>query len=223
MEWKAEVAERELLTDFEFAGTAVSVTNGNSNNNSDAATKPSKSSKRNKRKKGKGAQSSLNASDHPINIDEPAKSNQLAAKEGSKVNGHSTEDVEPENEVPDESLEDEKRKNMGSYSSFESFSISEDTTAREEDTSTANHNGASELPSSASEPDVVVPESDENEAAEKQEVVEDEESQILEEIDVSLVYVEDAKQILPAKDFLVGRLAELLGNSGRKDVVVIDQ
>jgi hypothetical protein len=215
MEWKAEVAERELLTDFDFAGTPASVSNGTSNSE---ATKPSKSSKRNKKKKNKGAQSPLNASDNPSNIDEPAKSNQLAAEEGSKVNGHSTKDPEPENKVPDESLEDEKRKHMGSYSSFESFK-SEDT-AREEDTSTANDNGASELPL-ASEPDVV-PESDENVAAEEQEIVEDEESQIL-EIDISLVYVEDAKQILPAKDFLVGRLAELLGNSVRKDVVVIDQ
>ena len=50
MEWKAEVAERELLTDFDFADLAAP-TYSNGAGQSNSATKGGKSSKRNKKKK----------------------------------------------------------------------------------------------------------------------------------------------------------------------------
>jgi hypothetical protein len=210
MEWKAELAEKELLTDFGLA-KSISASTQSASGQCNNANKASKSGKRNKKKKNKAASSPVDLSEDTKNGDSTPPSQH--EEDGAQVNGTHGEKPAPRKEgVLNQPLVDEKGKQISSLSNLDA----EKEVPVKENIS----NGQNQVvPESAQKI-----ESDEAswlENIQAPEVMAGEK----EECDIddypSSVYVEDEKEMLSASDFLVGRLLELLKSNDKNEVVII--
>lgn len=205
-EWKAEIAEKELLADFDFA-EPVSAANTSVPTDGFNANKPNKSGKK-KKKKNKAAMSS--------NAAESLKENEAAtsteALDDPEANGTFKSIPEREKtEIQEGALVDDSGEPSESYSSVEAetkVAVRKSTPNGHDQSVTQQTERTSEA---TAEPDPM--------EAEGEMVTEAEEFDVDDYL--SSVYVEDEEELLSAKNFLVARMAALLQNAENGKIATI--
>jgi hypothetical protein len=190
-EWKAEIAEKELLADFDIA-EPVSAANTSVPANGASTNKPNKSSKK-KKKKNKAAKENEAATSTEA-VDDP------------RANGTLESIPERERtEIQEEAQVDDSGEPSESYSSAEA--------ERKEAVRKSTPNGHDKSVISQTEPE---PDPIESEGEMVTEVEEFDVDDYL-----SAVYVEDEEELLSAKNFLVARMAVLLQNAENGKIATI--
>ena len=219
MEWKAEVAERELLTDFDFADLAAP-TYSNGAGQSNSATKGGKSSKRNKKKKIKsvdplptsGTENNVQSDKSPAQPKQDEEDSQVKDSDG---NDKFKEDAVASSDAVAVVEEIESNSALHSDAADKVVSV----------TKAANVTTPVVVEAEANpvDPDTDAPTTPTQDNGTRNDIG----SEIIEELDVddytSFVTVKDEKKILSAKTFLVGRLLELLRDGSEKNGITVIQ
>ena len=202
MEWKAELAEKELLTDFDMAPSMASFTDQSSAQDN----KASKTSKKNKKKKKKPASSLVDVSNN-AKMDESKQHSQ--SKDSSvQINGiHDEAKIAlatigtANNALANETGDDNCT--IATLNARKEAATNEDSPKEQTDVPASMSNAEIEKLGNSKDPEIAV-------GAEEESDVDNY---------ASSVYVQDEKEIVSARDFLVGRLFELLQNDDKVFII----
>jgi hypothetical protein len=191
-EWRAEMAEKELLTDFMAESTSASnvAANGGENQN--------KSSKKKKKKKKKGAASPQNASEN---------GNTTPTSAGDESNGNiNGRKKQGDNGEKQHDAQNGTNKDQGVI--WETVKTANGKTKSTTPVEEEEKSGTARI---ASEEKTEDPPSEEDETTPYDDI---------DDFPTS-VYVKDDKDITSGRDFLIGRLRDLLSNTDGKQVVFV--